>query len=152
VNAGTPATFYAFAEKDVAKGGSIIVDNVGGAVATYDIYKYLSNNPTLPMLSTKHQSPELVGNSGIWSLRRLNDTAPVGSAHAYQLNYDTGVSNERSFYKIVLKSGGPIEIFDGYRLFDSFGGGSVFHSAAGTPAGTSYWLDLTEFGHSGKIC
>jgi len=152
VNTGTPANFYAFAEKDVAKGGTIIVQNVGGGTATYDIYKYLSNNPTLPMISTKHQSPELVGNSGIWSLRRLNDTAAAGTAHAYQLNYDTGAANERSFYKVNLKSGGPIQVFDGYRLYDSFGGGSVFHSDSGTPAGTSYWLDLTEFGHSGKIC
>jgi len=152
VNSGVPASFYAFAEKDTARGGTIIVQNLGAAVATYDIHKYLSNNPTIPMISTKHQSPNLVGNSGTWSLRRGNDTAAAGTAHAYQLNYDTGAADQRDFYKVTLKSGGPIEVFNGYRLNDSFGGGSVIHSAAGTPEGASYWLPTTEFGHSGKIC
>ncbi|MEK7474913.1 MAG: hypothetical protein AAB152_04670 [Candidatus Coatesbacteria bacterium] len=151
VNSGTPAHFYAFAEKDVARGGTIIVQNLGAA-ATFDIYKYLSNNPTIPQISTKHQSPNLVGNSGIWSLRRGNDTVAAGTAHAYQMNYDTGAADQRDFYRVDLKAGGPIEVFSGYRLIDSFGGGSVIHSASGTPAGVSYWMPSTEFGHSGKIC
>jgi len=152
VNSGTPAHFYAFAEKDVARGGTIIVQNVGGALATYDIFKYLSNNPTIPQISTKHQSPNLVGNSGIWSLRRANDTVGIGTAHPYQLNYDTGAADQRDFYRIDLKSGGPIQVFCGYRLIDAFGGGSVIHSSSGTPAGNSYWMPNVEFGHSGKIC
>ncbi len=152
-----PSTFYGFAESDAPQGGAIIVTNLGAGTATYNIHKYTSWNPGLPITSTKHQNPNLVGSSGFWVNRLTGETVPplytaALNPHAYQQGYTGGASDERSMYKVTLTSGGPIQIYSGYRLNDSFGGGAVFHSDSKTPAGTVYWYSLTELGGSGKIC
>ncbi len=158
VNAGTTGNFYGFAESDAPKGGAIIVTNMGGAPAVFNVYKYLAWNPSLPITSTKHQNNNLVGSSGYWISKLTGEVAPAGlgaagNARAYQQNYFSGASDERSFYKVKLTSGGPIQVYSGYRLNDSFGGGSVFHAGdTSGPAGNTYWYSLTELGASGKIC
>ena len=148
VNSTVPANFYAFCETDSLAGGALIVGNVGAADASYEVWKYAADNPLLPMISAKHQSPFLVGSSGTWSQRRT-DNVPAGlgnagNPHAYQLGYDTGCTDDRTFYKVKLLSGGPVEVYNGLKMHSSYGGGSVLHSVTGKPSGSEFWFHLTD--------
>lgn len=148
VSGDPPSTFYAYSLDDNRQGGSVIVGNVGTATATYQISKYKADDPLAPIISAKHQTSFLVGNSGNW-IPIETEIVPPGigdpaNPHAYQLNYETGVVRERTFYRVKLLEGGPIYVYSGWRMHSSFEGAHVIHSADGSMSGYEFWFHQTE--------
>ena len=157
VSATLPANFYAFAMIDTATGGSMYVGNMGAVEATYNIWQYSASNTTLPITSIRHQTPFLVGSSGNWKLLRSGDTAGAGqlnnlNPHAYQPGYDTGVIGLRTFYKVELTAGGPIQVVTGYRLHSSYDGAMVLHASNGAQSGNDVWYHNAAYVSFPKDC
>jgi uncharacterized repeat protein (TIGR01451 family) len=107
--------------------------------ATYQIWAYTplnvsGGNPWIP--------PLLRSNEGTWELK-LTDTAGSGLiVNANTPNVYGGAPFNRggsNLFKIRVTSGGPIQVLHGTNMWDWWAGGSVFHSAAGVPAGSEFW-------------
>ena len=157
VSATVPCNFYAFAMNDTAVAGSMYVGNMGAVPATYNIYQYVAANTTLPIQSIRHQTAFLVGNSGNWKMVRSGDVAPAGqlnplNPHAYQQGYDTGAIGLRTFYKVKLLSGGPIQVQCGYRNNSSYDGAMVLHASDGNQSGYDFWLHNATWENFAKSC
>ena len=157
VSSTVPANFYAFAMIDTGNGGAMYVGNTGPVTATYNIWQYIASNTTLPITSIRHQTPFLVGSSGAWKLLRTGDTAGAGQVnnlnpHAYQPGYDTGVIGLRTFYKVELTAGGPIQVVCGYRLHSSYDGAMVLHASNGAQSGNEVWYHNAAYVSFPKDC
>ncbi len=166
VSMGDGATFYLIASaysqcKDVAIVGTM------GAKAEYDIWKYLPFDSNAPNPNARNISADLVGSAGRWVVKALGHTVdaavipPVSgglvntqtsNAHIYGSGFDQSVfagaggKDALGLYKVILKSGGPIQTYCGCSIIDRYSGGAVLHAydaaalAEGSFTGQEYWL------------
>jgi len=145
VSSTVPATFYLYAGP-LGEPAQAIVGNVGGAKATYEVYRYVPLDPSLPQPSLG-VTVDLVGSAGRW-IPMAVDTVDTGigaaaNPHIYGTGYDTGIFlNSLALYKVVLTGGGPIQTYCGRSIFYSFSGGSMLHSSdpPGLRAGREFWM------------
>ncbi len=142
VSTTVPASFYAYGA-DSNDGASLVVGNVGAANATYEIWEYTSDTPSLPNPTTTHLTAQLLGNSGQW-IKIATDSVPTGLAnpanpHAYGQGYDPLLADQYALYKVKLLSGGPIQVYNGRDVYSGYGCGSVMHSVT-PPLGVQFWF------------
>lgn len=148
VSDAVPATFYLWAgSASTDPHASVVVGNVGGSAAAYEIWRYAPVDPGLPSPSPSTVTPHLVGTAGSW-VRVGAGTADPGLTGAsnprtYGGGYDPGSFNGPfGLYKVKLTSGGPIQVWAGRDVSGARSGGLSIHasSPAGQPAGTEFWL------------
>jgi uncharacterized repeat protein (TIGR01451 family) len=126
------------------------IGNVGAAAATYQIWRYSPDNPSMD--GTDGVPGPLGGTSGSWMLIRTDTVnsglAPVAgtsdNSHCYGPAYDAGVNTAQKSgaYKVVLLSGGPIQITVGDNLWSGYSGGSMIHASqpVGQQTGSEFWI------------
>ncbi len=136
---GQPATFYGIAQgyPDDVK---VIVGNIGAVLASYEVWRYLPDNPVQVGLIPS----QINGTTGTWS-QVTATTVPAGlAAVANPVIYSTDGSafnaNSTALFKVELRSGGPIQVLGGVRLYQNYAGGAVFHAADGQQTGTEFWF------------
>jgi len=162
VNDTPPANFYVFAGRapELAMCDLVVIGNVGGAQASYEIYGYNPTDPTAPSPNTQ-VTPRLVGNSGYWTLMGTGTVDPGQTAaanpHAYGPDYDTTpFTGTLRLYKVKVLSGGPIQVFAGRHIFTGYGSGGMLHSAnpPGAQTGREFWVHETyaDTGVKGESC
>ncbi len=145
---GAGSNFYGLAEY-YTETHKVIVGNVGAATAKYEIFKYIPDNTIAiaPMPSL------LNGTSGSWVSVAV-DTVPAGLANANN-PHDYGAAfnaPSAAYYRINVISGGPVQIYNGVRLFSGWGGGAVLHASnvpAGVQTGTQYWFHQESANNGG---
>ena len=146
-----------------------VVTNVGAVDATYriEVYKPIDTiNHPLEVPSW------MAGTSGVW-LPRSTHTVKAGfpawganwtlrNPHIYGTDpsadpsylFTEAPSGEGGIYRIVLLSGGPIEVDQGADVLSVYGGGSLMHpTTSGQQAGTEFWLGMGyQWLFSGSPC
>ncbi len=166
VNATAPSTFYIFGghlpgAADVCLVGNLAKD--GDPRAEYDVFRYRPFDPLAVNISPENLNVDLVGNAGSWhymgsaavdSEFKPGSTNPgtpsTWNPHVYGDEYDTSTFLTRyRLYKIVLKQGGPIQVYCGRNIIDRYSGAAMIHPSvpAGEQAGTEYWLHTNESAH-----
>ncbi len=152
VSAAAPATFYAWVGEGQSPNPShdvCVVGNVGAAKATYEVWRYQPFDPTIPSTNFSVNA-DLVGSAGSWNYLATHTVDPGLAAplngHVYGDVYDVSNFYTRfRHYKIVLLSGGPIQVQAGRGLFDAYAGGSMLHAAKdefgnpGAQTGREFW-------------
>jgi len=152
--------FYLFpGEWDSYLDVQAVVTNTGNTKATYRIERYQPNDTTPPDASIP---PWLADTSGTWSYIRTDSVAPGipwpppwippnynnSNPHIYGTLYDaTYIFNEppgstAGLWRLVLVSGGPIEVCAGSRVFSTYSGSSLLHAADGRMVGSDFWLGM----------
>jgi len=123
----------------------VVIGNVGGAAANVTIYQYVPDDITGPV-----QIPvSMRGSSGTWALKGMV-VIPAGFTNAGNpRSYNTNGTffdnpNGCNVFKVDLDSGGPIQIFQGGRVFVQWGGGAVLSAITGDQTGTEFWGNWTD--------
>ncbi|MEK7767055.1 MAG: hypothetical protein AAB368_12535, partial [bacterium] len=76
---------------------------------------------------------------------------PGANPHLYGTAGDPGVFLTRyRLYRIILRSGGPVQVFSGRNIMARYSGGSMLHASVppGFQSGTQYWLHTGDAGHA----
>jgi uncharacterized repeat protein (TIGR01451 family) len=127
-----------------AKIHRVVIGNTGAADAKYEIWRYEPDN----FLVTPPQARLLNGTGGTW-IQKAVDTVPAGLNAAGNPRWynDYGPafdSDSTGLFKIVVKSGGPIQVLGGVQVYMPHAGGSVMHAADGGQTGTEFWLHVVS--------
>ena len=130
-NPGDPATFYGVPE-NWQNPDKVYIQNVGAA-AKYDVSRYLPVG--------------MAGTSGRYVIVASNVSLPGGFAaplNPAMFGQDGPYFNASATtpYKVELKSGGPIQIIMGARVFCAWASGGTIHSIDGQQMGTEFWLPV----------
>jgi len=133
----------------------VVIGNTGATDAKYEIWKYMPDS----LLVVAPSCRLLNGTGGYW-VQKAVDTVPAGLNAAMNpriYNRDGGAFDDDStgLYKVVLKSGGPIQVLGGVMVYGPHSGGSVMHAADGGQTGQEFWLHYTSGdwpGHSNYDC
>jgi len=144
-----------------------IVTNMGAVNATYRIEVYKPFN-TVDRASCV--PPWMADFSGTWSYRVTHSVAAGfaawGASWSTRNPHIYGTEGDMSFlfmdppagtggiYRLVLVSGGPIEVDQGADVLSVYGGGSLMHPAvSGDQVGTDFWLGMGyQWVFSGTPC
>jgi uncharacterized repeat protein (TIGR01451 family) len=152
-----PSTFYMILHPSLST--NLIVGNTGGAKATYDIYRYM---PKSMKVASAAWPTTLAGSSGTWVMKASNETVnfgmavpapPItgpGNAHVYGGGYErtTMSATYATAWKVVLKSGGPIQCNTGGQIYATWSGGSNIHAADGGQSGDDFWFHHAQTDNS----
>jgi hypothetical protein len=148
-------SFYGITQGFVISGyPKVIIGNCGVADANYEIWRYVPDNPQVPVLVPS----QLAGNSGQWVMFGTH-TVPFGLVNPGNPDIypfiGTEFDNSSLFlFKIKLTSGGPIQVQSGAYSQRSCAGGSVLHSVAGGQTGSDFWFNQStnEPTKGGCVC
>ena len=146
--AGT-GEFYAYAGGPATgDNANLVIQNVGTAKATYDLYKYIPDNTLLPLTGNlQHLTTSVVDSSGRWARIAANVdvrpglpyATPDPNGHVYGSGYDGLTKDDFALYKVVLTAGTQIQVHSGRDIYSGFSSGFVLHSLTGT-SGVEFWF------------
>jgi len=136
-----------------------VVTNMGPVAASYRIERYQPRDTSAPGPGIPAW---LSDTSGTWTYIKTDSVAPglpwppawtppnynTSNPHVYGTLYDnTYIFSEppgstAGMWRIVLESGGPIEICSGSRIFSTYSGSSLLHASDGRMYGSDFWLGM----------
>jgi len=127
----------------------VVIGNTGATKASYEVWRYQPDN----ILAKAPMPVMLNGTSGTWVLMGPDTVGPgfpvPADPNIYSIDGPLFTTPSTGLFKVILKSGGPIQVLAGSDAAQWGAGGQVIHAADGNQSGFEFWYHDT-FSDNGK--